>query len=94
MKPIVTFLGGCAHGFRCEDPETPQWAAFQFPMPPPPAFGASHYALARGIKQDLYERHTIITDGIRLCVYVVAGMRLFDALHRAFKDCHTHHSLK
>lgn len=94
MKPFVTFLGGCAHGFRCEDPETAQWVAFQFPMPPPPTSRASHHALAQKIERDIYDRHMIITDGERICVYVLAGMRLLDGLHRAFKDCHTHHSLK
>ena len=94
MKPTVTFLGGCAHGFRCEDPETKQWVAYEFPPPPSPPPPSPLAAVEYEVKSDIYERRIIITDGERLCAYVLAGMQLIDALRRAFRDCHTHNSLK
>jgi hypothetical protein len=90
MNPIVTFLGGCAHGWKTEDPRQERFVAVQFPMPPAPLRISAD--LRAPLKTDVYQRHTIQSGDFRFTVYALAGMELIDALSIALQDCHTYRS--
>jgi hypothetical protein len=95
MSRQVIFLGGCAHGWKTEDPEQERFVAVQFPTPPAPLRIFADISGAE-LKRDVYQRHAIFTNSeigtSHIVVYVLAGLELLDGVAMGLLDCNRYRS--